>query len=182
MFASYSGDVTDSASSLVTPLIQTTVASTEPAESLVTPPIQTVAAPMLTSVKRFGIHRQATVLVLTFNADLDTISATNLKNYVLADPAGRRIGFKSVSYDSSARTVTLRPSQRVDLHENYRLTVSGANPNGVASTDHTLLDGLGDGQAGTDFVTTLTWRNVVFTPAQAQWIHEQSWSKPRPRS
>jgi Bacterial Ig-like domain (group 3) len=164
--ASYSGDATDSPSSLATPLVQTVVASTDP-------------APMLTKVQRFGIHREPTVLVLTFSAALDPESATNLENYVLVGPAGKRIKFKSVSYDASAHAVTLRPHVRVDLHRTYRLTVSGADPDGIAGTNHALLDGAGEGQSGTDFVTTLTWRNVVLTPAQTQWVHEQSWGKPR---
>jgi len=146
--ATYSGDATDSPSSLVTPLVQTVVAST-------------VSAPSVTRVLRYGYHMHPTVLVLMFDTGLDPSSATNPKNYVLVNPAGGRIGFNSVSYDASADTVTLRPKQLVNLHWNYRLTVIGAGPNGVAGIDLALLDGAGDGRSGTNYVTTLNWKNLV---------------------
>jgi hypothetical protein len=44
--------------------------------------------------------------------------------------------------------------------------------------DHTLLAGGGNGQSGTDFVTTLNWKNVVLAPAEWQKIHENGQGKP----
>jgi hypothetical protein len=158
--AIYSGDAADSMSSLVTPLVQT-----------VMDPI--VSAPRVTLVQRFGYHMHPTVLVLTFNTGLDPTSATDRNNYVLRDPTGHRIGFKSVSYDPLAHTVTLGPRELINLHRNYRLKVKGADPHGVSGAGHVLLDGADDGQPGTDFVTTLNWRQVVLPPALALKIHEQ---------
>jgi hypothetical protein len=114
-----------------------------------------------------------TVLVVSFSMGLDPASATNPNNYVLVDPSGRRIGFRSVSYDSSAHTVTLRPRELVNLHHNYRFTIKGSGRHGVASGAHTLLDGAGDGQPGTDFVMTLNWRELVLPPAVALKLHKQ---------
>jgi hypothetical protein len=158
--ATYSGDASDSASSVATSLVQTVIASP-------------VSVPTVTLVQRFGYHMHPTVLVVTFSMDLDPTSATNPKNYVLVDPSGRRIGFKSISYDASAHTVTLRPRELVNLHHNYRFVIRGSGTHGVASAAHTLLAGGGDGQPGTDFVTTLNWRQVVLPPWLALKLHQQ---------
>jgi hypothetical protein len=73
--------------------------------------------------------------------------------------------------------VTLRPTEHVNVHRSYRLVVKGGAPNGVCSVDHALLDGAGDGQSGTDFVTTLTWKNAVISPKATRlldkWLHSQ---------
>jgi hypothetical protein len=160
VMATYSGDATDSASALATPLVQTVSGSTAP-------------APMVTRVQRFGFHMHPTVLVVSFSADLDPTSATDPKNYVLVDPTGKRIGFKSIRYDSSADTVTLRPRELVNLHHDYRFTVRGAGPHGVAGVAHTLLDGAHDGQPGTNYTTTLNWKQLVLPPDLVLEIHEQ---------
>jgi hypothetical protein len=148
--ATYNGDAADSASSLVAPLVQTVLSAA-------------VSAPTVTHVEWVGWHMHRKSLVLTFSTALDPVSATNRKNYVLVDSCGR-IGFKSVNYDSSAHTVTLRPRQLINLHRHYRLTVNGADGHGVRGAGHVLLDGAGDGQPGTDFVTTLNWKDLVLPP------------------
>jgi hypothetical protein len=158
--ATYSGDATDSTSSLATPLVQTVMGSPG-------------SMPRVTRVERFGFHMHPTVLVVSFSMGLDPASATNPNNYVLVDPSGRRIGFRSVSYDSSAHTVTLRPRERVNLHHNYRLTIKGSGAHGVASGAHTLLDGAGDGQPGTDYVMTLNWRELVLPPSVALKLRKE---------
>jgi streptogramin lyase len=149
--ATYSGDAADSTSSLVTPLVQTVLSAA-------------VSAPMVTHVEWIGLHMHPKFLVLTFSTALDPVSATDRNNYVLVNPSGRRIKFKSVIYDSSAHTVTLRTRQLINLHRNYRLTVDGADARGVRGAGHVLLDGAGDGQPGTDFVTTLNWKELVLPP------------------
>jgi Bacterial Ig-like domain (group 3) len=167
--AAYSGDSTFAPSAVASPLLQivNAVATT----------ITAVAAPSVTLVKRFGVHMHPTVLVLSFDTALDSVSATNLQNYVLVGPEGNHIGFKSVSYDSSAHTVTLRPTVKINVHRTYRLTVIGQDSHGVCGVDHALLDGAGDGQPGTDFVTKVTWKNAVITPKQArvldQWLDQE---------
>ncbi len=159
VMASYSGDPADATSALVTPLLQTVIASA-------------VGAPKVTLVQRFGVHMHPTVLVLTFDAALDPGSATNRQNYVLVGPEGNHIRFKSVSYDASAHTVTLRPTVKINVHRTYRLTVIGKDPHGVCSVNHALLDGASDGQPGTDFVTSVTWKNAVLSPKLARILDE----------
>jgi hypothetical protein len=143
----------------VAPLIETVIAST-------------AGAPRVTLVQRFGVHMHPTVLVLSFDSALDPASATNLQNYELVGPKGTRIGFKSVNYDASAYTVALRPSVKINVHRTYQLTVIGKDPHGVCGFDHALLDGGSDGQPGTNFVTSVTWKNAVITPKQARVLDE----------
>ena len=119
--ASYSGDATD-ATALVTPLVETVNASTvERAEGDAGPAVRRPHAsdgpgPLFDTVTR---------------------STTNLQNYVLVGPEGNHIGFKSVSYDSSAHTVTLRPTVKINVHRTYRLTVIGQGPPMVSAVSTT---------------------------------------------
>jgi uncharacterized repeat protein (TIGR01451 family) len=137
--------------------------------------------PQVSLVQRFGVHMHPTVLVLTFNMGLDPTSATNLENYELAGPGGQRIKFKSASYDSIAHTVTLSPTELVNVHRSYQLVVKGGAPNGVCGVDHAYLDGAGDGQPGTDFVTTLTWKNAVLSPKNTNLLDKWVYGQKHPR-
>jgi hypothetical protein len=167
--AAYSGNSTVAPSAVASPLVQVVDA--------VTTTITAVAAPRVMLVQRFGVHMHPTVLVLSFDTALDPASATSLQNYVLVGPKGSHIKFKSVSYDSSAHTVTLRPTVKINVHRTYRLTVIGNDPHGVCGVDRALLAGAGDGQPGTDFVTSVTWRNAVINANQArvldQWLDQE---------
>jgi hypothetical protein len=70
-----------------------------------------------------------------------------------------------VVYDPAAETVTLYPRTTINLHRTYGVTVIGTGPGGVADSRDVLLDGVGDGRDGSDFVTTLTRSNLVVAPA-----------------
>ncbi len=48
----------------------------------------------------------------------------------------------------------------------------------MASVSDTLLNGADDGDAGSNYVATLNWRNVVLTPSEARKLHAQSHAKP----
>ena len=167
--ATYHGDATFGGSTVTHPLTQTVIPLTSSSTSSVTP--STTDPPVVVSLKRTGIHMQPTVLVLTFSAALDPIRAQDVRNYRITDPAGRSIGIDSAVYDPTAQTVTLRPRPRIDLHHTYHVTVIGTGSGGVADVRDNLLDGAGNGNAGSDYVTTLNWRNVVLTPAEARrWL------------
>lgn len=62
--------------------------------------------------------------------------------------------------------MTLRPTQKINLHHNDLLTVVGTGTDGVADVHDILLDGAEDGKPGSSFETTLNWKNVVLTPAE----------------
>jgi uncharacterized repeat protein (TIGR01451 family) len=81
----------------------------------------------IASVRRLGIHGQPTRLVLKFGAPVDAGWAQNTGNYNLVRLGGSHpaIHFKSAVYAAATRTVTLRPVQRLNLHDLFRLTVLG---------------------------------------------------------
>jgi hypothetical protein len=118
------------------------------------------------SVQRFGIHMQRTVVVLTFSTALNVSAAQDTRNYVILDPSGRRIAIDSAVYNPGADTVTLRPHKRIDIHHVYGLTVIGARPGAITGADGSPLDPAG--VPGTNFVTRLSLRNLVLTPAQVR--------------
>jgi hypothetical protein len=117
--------------------------------------------PHVTSVKRLGFHQMPTTLVLTFDEPLDLARAQDVRNYQIIGSSGQTIAIDSAVYDSSARTVTLHPHQRLDLHQLYQLKVLGTGPLGVADASGRLLDGRNTGQPGSDYRTTLTAANLV---------------------
>jgi hypothetical protein len=154
--AAYSGDSSFAASAVASPLVQTVQALPAPGAD----------GPRVESVKRFGIHMQPTVLVISFNQPLDPASAGSLSNYKITDPAGRSVRIRSAVLDGETNTVTLRPEVRIDLHHTYHLTVIGTGPGGVRNAKGVLLDGTNTGKPDGDYRCTLNWRNVVLTPAE----------------
>ena len=118
---------------------------------------------------------QPTVLVLTFSEGLDSENAQNVENYKILDPKNHTVGIASAVYNPQTDTVTLRPRKRINLHEAYQLKVFGSEVGGLTDARGTLLDGENNGVPGSDYATTLTWRNVVFTPAEARkYVHPRS--------
>jgi hypothetical protein len=153
--ATYDGDTTFAASTVLSPLSQVVerAAGDPPAVEL---------------VQRFGVHMQPTVLVLTFSTALDPASAQDPLNYVVEGPTGRRVAIRTAVYDPAAHTVTLRPRGRISIHHPYRFTVIGKGAGAVTGADGTPLDGQSNGDPGSNYVTTLTRRNLVLTPAEIQ--------------
>jgi streptogramin lyase len=117
--------------------------------------------PQITRVERVGFHFAPTTLVLTFNEPLDPTSAQNVGNYRIVGPRGWTIPVVSAVYNAANDTVTLSPSSRLNVHAAYQLTVNGTGSSGVKNIFGDLLDGAGTGQPGSDFVATLTRKNLV---------------------
>jgi hypothetical protein len=166
--AAYSGDSSFATSSVASPLVQMVSAVTAPVGD----------GPTIENVQRFGVHMQPTVLVVSFNDPLDPISAVNLSNYRITDPAGRKVRIRSAVFNAETNTVTLRPAERINLHHTYHLTVIGTGPGGVRNTQGQLLDGPDTGTADGNYVGTLTWRNVVLTPAESAKYDHRSHHTP----
>jgi hypothetical protein len=97
----------------------------------------------------------STAIVLAFNEPLDPATAQDLGNYAIAAPGSRRVRIAAAVYDASTWTVTLETARRLDPRRRYRVRVRGRAPGGVADTAGRLLDGLGNGQPGSDFVGTI---------------------------
>jgi streptogramin lyase len=119
--------------------------------------------PQITGVERVGFHFAPTTLVLTFNEPLDPTSSQNVGNYRIVGPRGWTIPVASAIYNAANNTVTLSPSSRLNVHAAYQLTVNGTGSSGVKNIFGDLLDGAGTGQPGSDFVATLTRKNLVIT-------------------
>ncbi len=111
-----------------------------------------VAAPTVLSLVRFGFHMQPTSLVLSFSSALDPTPAQNVNNYQLITSSGAIIPISSAVYDPTALTVTLFPSQLLNLESFYQLTVDGAPPTGLTSSTGVPIDGAGTGTPGTNYV------------------------------
>jgi hypothetical protein len=120
-------------------------------------------------VQRFGFHARPTTLVLTFDTELDALRAQNTANYqiVALDGPRHRIRIRRAVYDSATRTVTLSPAHRLSLQHRCRLTVIGTGQSGVTDRNGNLLDGLNNGDPGSDFATVITGKILVL-PAMAR--------------
>jgi hypothetical protein len=155
--AAYSGNSAFAASAAASPLVQT-----------VNPVSPNGDGPTVSSLQRFGIHMQPTVLVLNFNDGLDPTSAQDINNYKIVGPAGNTVAIESVTFDPKANSVTIRPKGRINIHHPYHLTVVGTGATGVRDTDGRLLDGTNNGRPGSNYSGTLTWGNVMWTQAEAK--------------
>jgi hypothetical protein len=106
-----------------------------------------------------GKRRPLSVIVVQFSAALNPAAATNLAAYALSTVAqGRKHPSKPVplvhaGYDPVAHTVTLTPIRKLVLKPPLQLRLSGAL---LTDALRTMLDGQHDGQAGSDFVATLS--------------------------
>jgi hypothetical protein len=131
--------------------------------------------PRVTDVQRFGYHAMPTSLVLTFSRSLDPTRAQDVHNYRIVNLGGpgrdgnlvgQRIRVRSAIYDPATLTVTLYPAEQLDVHNFYRLTVVGTGPNGLTDKTGFLLDGVGKGQPGSNFVAVIS-RKTLAGPAPA---------------
>jgi hypothetical protein len=163
--ATYDGDATFASSTASTPLTEVVRGAAG-------------VAPSVVSVQRFGVHMHPTVLVLAFSTALDPTTAQDPHNYVIVDAGGQRIAISSAVYDPANDTVTLRPHEKISIHHDYRFTVIGTGASGVTGADGTPLDGPANGDPGSNYVTTLSWRNLVLTPAESLKLHSSQGAHP----
>jgi hypothetical protein len=149
---------------------------------------QAVAAPTVEKLQRFGFHAQPTIFVLTFSTALDPASAEDVANYHLNPIFGQHLGnaipIRAAVYDATAHTVTLEPVHRVYLFRQYRLLVNGSTATGVKGATGLLLDGKGNGQPGSDFVTTfgkeiLAGPSVHVSRSERSPFHRARFAAPR---
>ena len=136
--------------------------SITPAVTQQTPPI--TDGPKITLVQRYGYHMMPTSVVLTFDQALDAVAAEDASDYRIIGPAGRTIAIEKAVYDAADFTVTLYPVDRVNIHHTYKLIVDGTSPNGLTNTQGQLLDGTNKGSPDSNYVGTLSWRNLVLDP------------------
>jgi hypothetical protein len=130
--------------------------------------------PIVTNLRRFGFHAGPTTLVLTFSAALDPTRAQDPAAYqiiTLGGPGrgGRRVGHRiavlRAAYDPTTHSVTLDPAERLDVHNRYKLIVSGTGPIGLIDTSGRLLDGKNTGVPGSDYTTVISFATLANFPA-----------------
>ena len=142
-----------------------------PAYHRPSPPSVNTDGPQITDVLRYGYHEMPTTIVLAFNQALDPATADKATNYRIIGPKGRDIRVKSAVYNAATDTVTLHPTQRIDIHYRYELIVDGTAAGGVTNTNGLLLDGTDSGKPGSNYRAPLTWRNLVLDPPAAKTVH-----------
>ena len=119
------------------------------------------SGPQVVGLSRYGFHYSPTTLVLNFNIALDPAAAQAVSNYQITNNGGVRIAVSRAVYDPATWTVTLYPSQRLNLHWTYMLVVNGKTPDGLTGASGIPLDGSGQGQSGTNFTTSVTWKALA---------------------
>ena len=168
--ASYGGSETFAAST-----------SGEPISVQVIGPAISPDGPLVANFQRFGYHSQPTVLVLTFNEDLDPTTAGSAGNYKIVPVEahgkfGHSIAITRVVYNPSARTVTLRPSERLNVHRRYELIADGTSAHGIADLALEALDGGKTGKAGSDYVGMID-RFAIAGPSLPGERYAKAWRK-----
>ena len=137
-------------------------------EKVVAPALTPVDGPRIKLLQRFGYHMMPTSIVLTFDQALEQATAENTHNYRITGPRGHAIRVRSAVYDPQTETVTLRPSERINIHYKYELTVDGTKAGGVADTQGLLLDGADTGKPGSNYRAALTGKALVIEPASTR--------------
>lgn len=122
-----------------------------------------LTSPTVASVARYGFHRQATYLVVTFSEPMDSAAAANPAHY-LVTAHGLRIAPASVVYNPESNQAVLRMASRLSVFRAYRLTLSGAGLRDLAGNP---LDGDRDGTPGGDARITINRRRLAGTEADA---------------
>jgi uncharacterized repeat protein (TIGR01451 family) len=121
------------------------------------------AGPRLIGVRRFGIHAMPTTVVLTFSNPLEP-AIRQLRNYRITSRSGARVSIQSAVYNQVAQTLTLHPSQRLNIHHPYQLTISGEAAGHLKEGFSRELAGQVKAQPGSEFAIRLTWRQLVLPP------------------
>jgi hypothetical protein len=148
--------------------------------------VTTVDGPQIKLVQRYGYHMMPTSIVLTFDQALEQATAEDTHNYRITGPSGHAIRVTSAVYDPTTETVTLRPSERINIHHKYNLTVEGTKAGGLTDTQGLLLDGADTGKPGSNYRAPLTWRDLVLptpaakTPDQTTATTKAAHPKPKP--
>ncbi len=83
---------------------------------------------------------------------------------------------RRVAYSPSARTVTIRPSRRLNVHDEFDLIVDGTSGHAVAGGSLETLDGCATGKAGSDYVGDIDWRTIS-GPSLSGARYARAWRK-----
>jgi hypothetical protein len=117
------------------------------------------AAPTVTALQLYGKGAQPSRLVVTFSTPMDPTSVQNIANYSVTGPLGVHgrggsIGVYAATYKPSTNQVLLSLDTHINLHSQYRFTITGSGDGAVTSATGVPLDGTNSGQPGSDFELT----------------------------
>jgi Bacterial Ig-like domain (group 3)/Beta-propeller repeat len=154
---------------------------TAPVPLPVVGPSAATDGPLVMNLQRFGYHSQPTVLVLTFNEALDPSTASNPANYAIVPigPHGKfdhPIVVSRIAYDPTSRTVRLRPSRRLNVHDRFELVVDGTSTHGVVDLALRAMDGGKTGKAGSDYIGQIGWKAIA-GPSLPGERYARAWRK-----
>jgi hypothetical protein len=130
--------------------------------------------PTVKGVKRYGFHEQATYLVLSFSGSLDAASAQSVSNYTVVGPVnrhgkgGKDVAVRWAVYNPAENSVMLAFTGRLNVHRHYRLTVNGTTASGICNPSGAMLNAEKAGQPGSDYVTTIAFKNLAGRVSQVQ--------------
>jgi Bacterial Ig-like domain (group 3)/Beta-propeller repeat len=152
-----------------------------PASLLITGPAVPADGPLVMNLQRFGYHAQPTVVVLTFSEDLDPTTAGNAANYKIVPVGphgkfGHSIAIARVDYNPAAWTVTLHPTQRLNVHKRFELIVDGTSRHAVVDLALHALDGGNTGKTGSDYHGAIDWAAIA-GPSLPGKQYAKAWRK-----
>jgi hypothetical protein len=112
-----------------------------------------------------------TEVIVQFSGPLNPAKAGNFSSYHLA-MAGKKVSFAArkatsvsmrlPSYNGNSDTVTLVPLQPFALTRPVQVVISGTSSTGLTDSQGRLIDGNGDGRAGSNGVVMVTRDGVTW--------------------
>jgi hypothetical protein len=120
-----------------------------------------IASPEIISLLRYGFHAQPTRVVPTFDSSMNIMSVVDEQlsacrpETCRRKPGSRRSNDSAAVDDARSQSVTLIPTQRLNIHVPYQLIVNAQPPNGLTSARGVVLDGNGKGVPGVNYVARI---------------------------
>ncbi len=81
------------------------------------------SCPTVGTIGRIGVHHQRTLLVVPFNGTVNPTLAGNPGDYEVFTRTGKKIPILSADYNPATNSVTLRPAERLNVHDRFELSV-----------------------------------------------------------
>jgi uncharacterized repeat protein (TIGR01451 family) len=112
-----------------------------------------VTSPEVTGLSWAGTSRSITSLTIAFSEPLEQTYAMNSANYQLVAPGlgNKVVPLTPESYSVLGFSVTLAPSIALPTGQYYYIQVVGSGPSAIRDISGNLLDGAGNGQAGSNY-------------------------------
>ncbi len=111
--------------------------------------------PSVSGLTWSGSSRAITSLTLTFSAPLDPSYATDAADYRLVKSiGGQSVPIASISYDPTRFAVTIVPQAPIPSRQYTQIQVIGSGASAIRDLADNLLDGVGNGVAGSNYLAT----------------------------